>query len=83
MMNQTVCTAATSDASVTIDVAADGVDVQSIQKLLARERHRLIAKAIVVVISRVSTTAATRWRNCQRSIREAILPSLLLMSQSV
>lgn len=56
MMLDHVAAAATAaaDAPVTIYVASDRVDVQSIKQLLACERNRLVVKAIVVVIARVS-----------------------------
>lgn len=81
MVDHASPTAATSEASVAVDVAADGIYVQSIQQLLARIGIRLTVKAVVVAVSRASAT--TRGRNGEGSIREAVLPGLLLLAQTV
>lgn len=65
-----------------VDVAADGIDVQSIQQLLARVRIRLAVKAVVVAIPRNDTTTARR-RDGEGAAREAVLPGLLLLTQTI
>lgn len=65
-----------------VDVAADRIDVQSVQQLLARVRVRLAVEAVVVVVPR-SAAAATRRRDGEGAAREAVLPGLLLLTQTV
>lgn len=75
-------TAAAPEASVAVDVAANGIDVQSIQQLLTRVRIRLAVKAVVVAVTRADSTTARR-RDGEGAAREAVLPSLLLLTQTV
>lgn len=66
-----------------VDVAADGIDVQSIQQLLGRVGIRLTVKAVVVAVPRNDATTARRG-NGEGATREAVvLPSLLLLTQTV
>lgn len=82
-MEHAVAATAASAAPVTVYVAADRVDVQPVQQLLAGERNRLVVKAIVVVVAGAAATTVAGWRDRHRSATKAALPRLLLMSQPI
>lgn len=82
MVDHAPTTAAAPEASVAVDVAANRIDVQPIQQLLARVRVRLAVEAVVVAVPRANAATARR-RDGEGAAREAVLTGLLLLTQTV